>query len=223
MLSSLKKLRYLNLGNNLIDSFQIKTEDGELIEIKNANMTPRELEMAQKHLFVDSELHQLDLRGNQFTKLDLRVFSNLRHLTELDLSSNKIDELNHQGIDGAFDIDVNVILDGNQLTNEPENAINDLTEGIVHVDEEEPFRVSNTQPQALQTILGMEERESINSISLRHCLLKTSDDFEMSSSFSKVGRLRPTIEHVGPSQPTMVSIHEQLAKFGPFKQPDREP
>ena len=189
MFTGLTKLKTLRLDNNLIDSFQIKTDDGELIEIKNANMTPRELLMAQMHLFSDSEsIKGISLGGNQFTKLDLRLFSNLRNLFDLDLSSNKINELNHQGIDGAFDFHVNIKLDGNQLTNEPENAFNDVTncEGIVHVDEEEPFRVSNKQPQALQTILGLDKRKSINSFSLRNCQLKTSDDFEIPANFQKL-------------------------------------
>ena len=107
----------LHLDNNLINSFQIKTDDGESVEIKNANMTRRELEMAVKYLFAGfRSLLRLELQHNQFTKLDLKVFGHLRNLTILDLSSNKIDQLNDQAFERMFGRNGFLDLSKNQLT-----------------------------------------------------------------------------------------------------------
>ena len=106
------------------------------MEIKTANMTPQELKMANEHLFSDSgnRLETIVLKGNQFTKLDLRVFGNLKSLQRLDLSANKIDELNERSIglmfantlrreDEDFWVPPELNLSGNQLTRISRNLV----------------------------------------------------------------------------------------------------
>ena len=102
MFTGLRSIHSVYLDHNLIDSFQIKTDDDDLIEIKGANMSIREMEMVLEHLFRgNTSMQYLILKGNQFTKLDLKVFCNLGSL-HLDLEANKIDELNERAIEGMF-------------------------------------------------------------------------------------------------------------------------
>ena len=73
------------------------SDDGDLTAVKSADMTPQRFQKARKYLFRDlPNLNNVVLKENQFSKIGLGVFFDLRNLTYLDLSSNKIDELNRQ-------------------------------------------------------------------------------------------------------------------------------
>ena len=109
MLTGLKWMSNLRLDHNLISSFQIKRDDRQY---SVNGSTPVELHF----------LKRLELQGNQLTKLDLGDFRDLEYLHHVDLSANKIDQVNGQMIAGRHTDIVVVNMSNNQLVKAPDGS-----------------------------------------------------------------------------------------------------
>ena len=96
----------LYLNSNLIDSFQIKTDQG-VEEIKGANLTSQQLQSVKKHLFRGlPNLGNLNLKGNLFTKIltlndnqleNIEFVREITRLQMLELKNNKIESIEKDG------------------------------------------------------------------------------------------------------------------------------
>ena len=117
---SLKFLATLLLDGNQISSFNVVTKDS--IQIINRIMSPAVVEAVGEHLFREWNgrwhtmgLKVLSLKNNRLEKLDLRVFCNLVQLEDLDLSFNKINELNTANMPRNLSKLTSLNLQSNQL------------------------------------------------------------------------------------------------------------
>ena len=181
MFTGLKRLQYLELCHNLVDSFQTKTDDGALIETKKANMSPRELKMAHERCFPDSirelKLYQkddsegmtLNVNDNPFSDLGLDS-STPFYIADSCTYSTVAEDIFYSYSKPAF-LDIERI-------------------ALVTINHNEEYTYSkkilfaNSQPDAIISLLNKEIKdEDTKELFMANCLLKTEDVLEICTRF----------------------------------------
>ncbi|XP_018322079.2 chaoptin [Agrilus planipennis] len=103
----MKKLKILQLQDNLIDKVQKGTFQGDLhSELEIIYMSFNNLKTIQQHTFTDlSLLEQLHLDDNKIENLERRAFMNLNKLKRLNLKGNKIASISYEAFQNLPDLE----------------------------------------------------------------------------------------------------------------------